>query len=44
MAKGALKYRSAIDDVTTNKSLKLHKFEFDDDDWKILATFYEFLK
>ena len=37
MAKVALKYRSAIDEITANKSLKLRKFELDDDDWKIIS-------
>jgi hypothetical protein len=38
MAKVALKYRLAIDNITANKSLKLHKFELDDDDWKIIGN------
>jgi collagenase-like PrtC family protease len=37
LAKVALKYRLAIDDITANKSLKLHKFELDNDDWKIIG-------
>lgn len=44
MAKMALKYRSAIDDITANKSLKLRKFELDEDDWKILSDLIQILK
>jgi len=44
MAKVALKYRSAIDDITANKSLKLRKFELDDDDWKIIGDLLRVLK
>jgi hypothetical protein len=44
MAKVALKYRLAIDDITANKSLKLRKFELDDDDWKIIGDLLRVLK
>ena len=44
MAKVALKYRSAIDEITANKSLKLRKFELDDDDWKIIRDLLRVLK
>jgi hypothetical protein len=44
MAKVALKYRLAIDDITANKSLKLCKFELDDDDWKIIGDLLRVLK
>jgi hypothetical protein len=44
MAKAALKYHSAIDDITANKSLKLRKFELDDDDWKIIGDLLRVLK
>jgi hypothetical protein len=37
MAKAVLKYHSAINDIMANKSLKLRKFELDDDDWKIIG-------
>jgi hypothetical protein len=37
MAKVALKYCFAIDDITANKSLKLRKYELDDNDWKIIG-------
>jgi hypothetical protein len=37
MAKAALNYHSAINDIMPNKSLKLRKFELDDDDWKIIG-------
>ena len=32
----AIKYRDVIDTVTVDKSLKLQKFELDNDDWKII--------
>ena len=32
-----LGYRQVIDTVTADKALKLHKFELDDDEWKIVA-------
>ncbi len=44
MMKVALKYRSAIDDITANKSLKLRKFELDNDDWKIIRDLLRVLK
>ncbi|KAF8236979.1 hypothetical protein L208DRAFT_1249914, partial [Tricholoma matsutake] len=44
MAKAALKYRSAIDDITANKSLKLWKFKLNDDDWKIIGDLLQVLK
>ena len=44
MMKIALKYRSAIDDITANKSLKLRKFELDDKDWKIIRDLLRVLK
>lgn len=40
----ALKYRSAIDNITANKALKLRKFELDDDDWKIVLDLIRVLK
>jgi len=40
----ALKYRSAIDNITANKALKLRKYELDDDDWKILLDLIRVLK
>jgi hypothetical protein len=44
MAKVAIKYHPAIDDITANKPLKLHKFELDDDDWKIITDLLRVLK
>jgi hypothetical protein len=31
----AVKYRAAIDAMTADKSVKLRKFELDDDEWAI---------
>ena len=36
MLRFALKYRAAIDSVTADKSLKLRKYELDNDEWKIV--------
>lgn len=36
MLRFAVTYRIAIDSITADKSLKLRKFELDDDDWKIM--------
>jgi hypothetical protein len=33
----ALKYWKAIDVITADKALKLHKFELDDPDWRIIG-------
>jgi len=44
MVKVALKYCLAIDDITTNKSLKLCKFKLDNDDWKIIGDLLQVLK
>ena len=32
----ALKYRTAIDRVTSDKSLKLRRYELDNEDWVII--------
>ena len=37
MVKMAYRLRPAIDDITANKSLKLRKYELDDDDWKVIG-------
>jgi hypothetical protein len=37
MLRFALKYCVAIDSVTTDKSLKLRKYELDNDKWKIVG-------
>ncbi|KAF8231002.1 hypothetical protein L208DRAFT_1279094, partial [Tricholoma matsutake] len=44
MAKVALKYCLVIDDITANKSLKLHKSELDDDNWKIIGNLLQIYK
>jgi len=44
MVKVALKYCSAIDDIMANKSLKLQKFELNNDDWKIIGDLLQVLK
>ena len=40
----ALKYCSAINNITANKALKLQKYELDDDDWKIVLDLIWVLK
>ena len=37
MVKMAFKSHPAIDDITANKSLKFHKYELDDDIWKVIG-------
>ena len=44
MLRVALEYRKAVDDVTADKSLKLRKYELDDDDWVILRDVLRVLK
>jgi len=44
MLKMAFNYRSAIDDITGNKNLKLRKYELDDDDWAIISDLIRVLK
>jgi hypothetical protein len=44
MVKMAYKFRPAIDDITADKSLKLRKYELDDDDWKIIGDLLRVLK
>ena len=36
MLQFAIIYRIAIDSITADKSLKLRKFELDNDNWKIM--------
>jgi hypothetical protein len=36
MLRFAVRYRTAIDIITAEKSLKLRKYELDNGDWKIL--------
>ncbi|KAI0279785.1 hypothetical protein BC826DRAFT_869450, partial [Russula brevipes] len=40
----AIEYREVIDDITANKSLKLQKYELDDDDWDILKDLVHMYK
>jgi hypothetical protein len=40
----ALQYCLAIDDIKANKSLKLWKFELDDNDWEIISDLVCVLK
>ena len=42
MVKMALKFHPAI--ITADKSLKLHKYELDDDDWKVIGDLLQVLK
>lgn len=44
MVKLAFKFRPAIDDITADKSLKLRKYELDDDDWKVIGDLIQVLK
>jgi hypothetical protein len=44
MLQMALQYRSAIDHITADKTLKLRKYELDDDDWEIIADLMWVLK
>jgi len=37
MMEFALKYRKPIDSITADKSLKLRKFELDNDEWKVIG-------
>jgi hypothetical protein len=37
MLQFVVKYREAIDSVTADKSLKLRRFELDNDEWKIIG-------
>jgi len=32
----AFDYHTVIDDITANKSLKLHRYELDDQDWEVV--------
>jgi len=44
MLKVALQYREVVDNITANKSLKLRKYELDDDGWDILKDLLRVLK
>jgi hypothetical protein len=40
----AVKYRRAVDAITAEKSLKLRKFELDEQEWKILSDLLTVLR
>ena len=40
----AIKYHDVIDTVTADKSLKLWKYELDNDDWKIIQDLVSVLE
>ena len=44
MVKMAYRFRPAIDDITADKSLKLRKYELNDNDWKVLGDLIRVLK
>lgn len=44
MLKVAIEYRAAIDDITADKSVKLRKYELDDEDWTIVEDLIRVLK
>jgi hypothetical protein len=44
MLQFAVTYRIVIDSVMAHKSLKLHKFELDNDDWKIVQDLVSVLE
>lgn len=40
----AFKYRAVIDDVTGNKTLKLHQYELDDGEWEVIKDLLRVLR
>ena len=40
----AMEYHKVIDDITTNKSLKLWQYELDDEGWEIITALLRVLK
>ena len=44
MLEFAIRYRSAIDDITGDKSANLRKYELDDDEWRIAVQLQNTLK
>lgn len=44
MLKVALDYRTAIDDITVNKTLKLRRFELDEQEWEVVVNLLRVLK
>lgn len=44
MLQFALKYRPAIDAITAKKTLKLRRYELQDDEWKIVGDLVSVLE
>ena len=44
MMQFVLKYQHAIDDITANKTLKLRRYELNNDDWAIIKDLFSILK
>ena len=44
MLRVASKYRAAIDDITADKSVKLRKYELDEEDWDVVKDLLCVLK
>jgi hypothetical protein len=44
MLEFAIRYRSAVDDITGDKSANLRKYELDDDEWRIAVQLQNTLK
>jgi hypothetical protein len=44
MLKMAVKFRAAIDHITADKTLKMRKYELDEEDWQIISDLLRVLK
>jgi hypothetical protein len=44
MLRFALEYRKPIDSVTADKTLKLRKFELDEDEWGVMGDLVDVLE
>ena len=44
MLEFTIRYRSAIDDITSDKSANLRKYELDDEEWRITMQLQNTLK
>ena len=44
MVKMTYRFCPAIDDITADKSLKLRRYDLDDDDWKVIGDLLGVLK
>ena len=44
MMQFVLKYQHTIDDITANKTLKLRRYELNNDDWAIIKDLVSILK